>query len=303
MRRAVCSQHAPTTVAGAVRRRALVLALLLAALSGCGGGSAASLSPPRMIDGSYASKALRGTSHYRVYLPAGYGSGGKRYPVIYLLHGLPATADAYKSIGFITRPVAHSGMRAIVVGVQGARKGDTDPEWANRGRGRNWETATAHELVRVIDSRYRTIPERRARALIGISAGGYGATLIAIHSPSVYSVIQSWSGYFHATNPAGTARLDLGSKDANDWADADALVPRLKRIFARYPNTHYGHFVGTNDPTFLDDNRAFDSTLTAAGIRHAYAEYEGGHTDRFWRTHEDDWVSAALRELARPTQS
>src|SRR5437870_1231065 len=119
--------------ASAVRRRALALALLLAALAGCGGSSAASLSPPRVVDASYRSQALRGTIHYRVYLPTGYGSGGTRYPVIYLLHGLPATADAYRSIGFITRPVAHSGMRAIVVGVQGARAGDNDPEWANRG--------------------------------------------------------------------------------------------------------------------------------------------------------------------------
>jgi len=298
MRPARFSQHPGATVRGRVR--ALAVAFLLAVLAGCGGSSAASLSPPRTIDGSYQSAALRGTIHYRVFLPAGYGSGSRRYPVVYLLHGLPAPADAYRSIGFITRPVEHSGMRAIVVGAQGARKGETDPEWANRGPGRDWETATARELVHVIDSRYGTIPARRARALIGISAGGYGATLIAIHNPSVYSVVQSWSGYFHATNPAGTARLDLGSKDANDWADAATLVPRLKRIFARYPNTHYGHFVGTNDPTFLDDSRAFDRALSAAGIRHAYAEYEGGHTDEFWRTHEDDWVTAALRELARP---
>jgi len=291
-------QHARVTVRGRVR--ALAVAFLLAVLAGCGGSSAASLSPPRTIDGSYRSHALRGTVHYRVFLPAGYASGSRHYPVVYLLHGLPAAPDAYRSIGFVTRPVEHSGMRAVVVGPQGARKGDTDPEWADRGPGRDWETATARELVHVIDSRYRTIPARRARALIGISAGGYGATLIAIHNPSVYSVVQSWSGYFHATNPAGTARLDLGSKDANDWADASTLVPRLKRIFTRYPNTHYGHFVGTNDPTFLDDNRAFDRKLSAAGIRHAYAEYDGGHTDGFWRMHEDDWVMAALRQLARP---
>jgi enterochelin esterase-like enzyme len=275
-------------------RACIVAAVLLAAVTGCGGSAAARLSPARTIDGSYRSRALRGTIHYRVYLPAGYATSGKRYPVIYLLHGLPGTADSYRSIGFVTRPVERSGMAAIVVGAQGARRGDTDPEWANWGPGRNWETATAHELVRVVDS----------RGLIGISAGGYGATLTAIHNPSVYSVIQSWSGYFHPTNPAGTARLDMGSKDANDWADASTFVPKLTRIFARYryPRTHYAHYVGTNDPTFLDDNRVFDRELTAAGIRHAYAEYAGGHTERFWRRHEDEWVTAALRELAKPTQ-
>jgi enterochelin esterase-like enzyme len=156
--------------------------------------------------------------------------------------------------------------------------------------------------VSVIDSRYRTIASRGARGLIGVSAGGYGATLIAIHNPSVYSVIESWSGYFHATNPQGTAPMDMGSKAANDWANAHTLVPELKTIFAKYPYpaTHYGFYVGTNDEHFVDENRAFDQELTAAKVKHYYAEYEGGHTDAFWTEHEKDWVTAALQKLERP---
>ena len=186
------------------------------------------------------------------------------------------------------------------IGVQGARKGDTDPEWHDWGPGRNWETATARELVSVIDRRYRTIASRKARALIGISAGGYGAALIAIHHPSVYSVIESWSGYFHPTNPAGTAPMDMGSKEANDWANAHALVSKLSRIFARYPLTNYRFYVGTDDKRFLGDNRKFDKELTAARVRHYYAEYAGGHSQSFWKEHEEDWVTAALRKLERP---
>ncbi len=117
----------------ALPRRLPALLLLLLAGACCSGSSArarpAPLSPGAVQDGSYSSKALRGTIHYSVYLPAGYANSGLRYPVIYLLHGLPGSPDSYKSIGFITRPVEASGMPAIVVGVQGARKGDTDPEW------------------------------------------------------------------------------------------------------------------------------------------------------------------------------
>jgi enterochelin esterase-like enzyme len=278
------------------------------ALGGCGGAgngtpSAATPSPPRTIYGSYSSTALAGTIHYAVYLPAGYDESGKRYPVIYLLHGLPGTAESYKSIGFVTRPVEASGMAAIVVGAQGAREGDPDPEWHDWGAGRNWETATAKELVSVIDSRYRTIAARNARALIGISAGGYGATLIAIHHPSTYSVIESWSGYFHATNPEGTAPMDMGSEQANAWANAYSFVPQLKKLFAEYPypETRYGFYVGTDDQHFLDDNRKFDQALTAEGVKHVYREYEGGHTEAFWKEHETEWVTAALDALARPT--
>ena len=286
----------------ALLRRVPALLLLILAGACCGGSSARALltplSPGAVQDGVYASKALRGMIHYSVYLPAGYADSGLSYPVVYLLHGLPGTADSYKSIGFITRPVEESGMPAIVVGVQGARKGDTDPEWHDWGPGRNWETATAKELVSVIDSRYRTLPTRKARALIGISAGGYGATLIGIHHTSVYSVIESWSGYFHATDPTGTRPMDMGSQEANDAANAHTLVPKMKAAFARYKPTLYGFYVGTNDKLFLAENRTFDRELTAAHIQHDYAEYQGGHTATFWMEHEEEWVTDALERLA-----
>jgi S-formylglutathione hydrolase FrmB len=117
---------------------------------------------------------------------------------------LPAAPQAYRSIETIARAVESSGFKAIVVGVQGARQGDEDPGWHDRGSGRRWETATAAELVSVIDHRYRTLASRRARILIGVSAGGYGATLIAAHHPATFSVVESWSGYFHPTDPTGT---------------------------------------------------------------------------------------------------
>ena len=87
----------------------------------------------------------------------------------------------------MARAVEASGGHAIVVGAQGARAGDADPEWLDHGPGRNWETATAVELVKTIDSRYRTIPTRTGRVLLGISAGGYGAALIGSHHPETYS--------------------------------------------------------------------------------------------------------------------
>jgi S-formylglutathione hydrolase FrmB len=288
-----------------VWRLSLLVVLALVAF-GCGGGRSQahsrSTSPSQELDGSYHSTALDGTIHYSVYLPPGYAESRKRYPVIYFLHGLPANETAYQDIGFITRPVEQSGMPAIVVGAQGARTGDTDPEWHDWGPGRNWETATAKELPAVIDSRYRTIASRSARGIIGISGGGYGATLIAIHNPSVYSVIESWSGYFHATDPTGTAPMDMGSADENDWASAHELVPQLKTIFAGYPypKTSFGFYVGTDDTTFLDENRQFDQELTAAGIKHLYAEYRGGHTEDFWRRHERKWVTGALERLDKP---
>ena len=65
---------------------------------------------------SFTSAALKGTTHYSVYLPPAYASSGKRYPVVYFLHGLPGTANDYRSIDQLAAAVEASGHPAIVIG-------------------------------------------------------------------------------------------------------------------------------------------------------------------------------------------
>jgi S-formylglutathione hydrolase FrmB len=252
--------------------------------------------------GSFRSKALGGVDHYSVYLPAGYATGTTRYPVVYYLHGLPASATAYKGIQPIAQALEETTKPAIVVGVQGARSVDTDPEWLDWGPGRNWETATAKELVRVIDSRYRTIANRSGRMLVGISGGGYGATLIALHNPSVYSVVESWSGYFHPTDPDGTRALDLGSQQANAWASAHTLIPRLKQFLGNpVGHGYFAFYVGTNDSRFRAENERFYHEIVAAGIHGVvFRLYNGAHDWSLWSEHAESWLAAGLGSAADP---
>jgi S-formylglutathione hydrolase FrmB len=267
-------------------------------------GSASATVPLRgsVSYASFASTALQGTMHYAVYLPPGYATSKRRYPVIYFLHGLPATSTTYRSIQQVAAAVEASGHAAIVIGVQGARAGDTDPEWRNWGAGRNWETATAKELVAVVDARFRTIAARSGRLLIGISAGGYGATLIALHNPGVYSVVESWSGYFHATTPDGTAALELGSSEADDWANAHKLIPVATRFLTGYSTrTYFAFYVGTNDALFREENLEFAAELRRAGLSAVvFHLYPGGHDWSLWGAHSVAWIGKALSVASHP---
>ena len=56
----------------------------------------------------------------------------------------------------------------------------TDPEYLDWGPGRQWETAVAEEVPAYVDAHFRTIRSRSARAIVGLSAGGYGAVLVAL---------------------------------------------------------------------------------------------------------------------------
>jgi enterochelin esterase-like enzyme len=283
------------------------LAVLAAVLAGCGARATqpARRSPqdakPTIEDGSFHSRAVDGTLHYSIGLPPGYATSGRRYPVIYFLHGLPADATAYEDITGYADSLARTGRAAIVVGAQGARADDPDPEWHDWGAGRDWETATAGELVSWIDGHYRTLARRSARAIIGMSAGGYGATLIGIHHPGTYQVIESWSGYFKLTTPAGRPK-DLGSAAANASASAHASVPQLEARFGPYGKTYFAFYTGTKDPFpgFVEDNEKLSDELTKARIPHVFALYDGAHDRQFWSQHQDEWLAAAVRRLDPP---
>lgn len=256
---------------------------------------------PTIRYGSFHSNAVRGTLHYSVALPPGYGGSRKRYPVVYMLHGLPASDQAYRNIGGYAESLAATRYQAIVVGAQGARAGDTDPEWHDWRPGRNWETATQRELVGFIDAHYRTIAARSARAIIGMSAGGYGATLIALHHPETYKVIESWSGYFRITTPEGRT-LDLGSDAANADASAHATVSQIGDLFRPYGPTFFGFYIGNQDPYpgFVGDNVRLSNELRAARIPHTFRIYRGSHNSTFWAQHQDEWLAGAVSHLDKP---
>lgn len=283
-----------------MRRRFAVLAAVLFALA-APLAHAAPAGAARLLQRSFHSNALNGTEHYAVYLPAGYSSGARRYPVIYALHGLPSDENGFRKMKIADwgEIAEAAGQPAIVVAPQGARAGDSDPEWHDWGPGRNWETAVAVELVHQVDRSFRTIPDRRHRALIGISAGGYGAALIGLRHLGTFSVIQAWSGYFHPTNPAGTGPMDVGSPVADLLANAHAYVPLLPRWFLDWQPTHLSFYIGDQDDRFVGENRQLDAELRAAHVRHHFAVYSGGHSGALWSAHAPLWIRRALHELAR----
>jgi enterochelin esterase-like enzyme len=149
-----------------------------------------------------------------------------------------------------------------------------------------------------VDAHFRTIRGRRGRALVGLSAGGYGAVLLALHRLDAFSVIESWSGYFHPTDPSGLHALDLGSHAANRRASAHSFVRSLRRAFSRRP-TFFGFYVGQQDDRFRDENIQLHRELAAARVPHVFEVYRGGHDQALWNRHAPAWLRLALDHLSR----
>ena len=273
---------------------AVSLAALLATTRAAGSGAGTGVTS----EGAFRSRALGTTLHFSVVLPPSYDDG-RRYPVIYFLHGLPAGKSAFRDTSLVRGALSQLDRPAIAIVPQGARDGDSDPEYLDRGPARNWETALSRELPAYVDSHFRTIPNRDGRAVVGVSAGGYGAMLIGIHHLDTFSVIQSWSGYHQPTDPAGLRTLDLGSPRANAHASAHSYVRTLRDSLRAKP-TMLAFYVGKADARFRADNVRLHTELSAAGVPHLFRLYPGGHERSLWAGHAVEWLGLALERLSAP---
>jgi enterochelin esterase-like enzyme len=247
---------------------------------------------------SLASPALGGRSQdVYTYLPPGYATSHRRYPVIYLLHGFPGRPLAFIQtlrMGVVVDELAsrHTARAAILVMASGSTGTFTDKEWANGvGGGQGWSTFVSRDLVRAVDARYRTIPTGRGRVIAGLSEGGYGAINIALHNPGEFGVVESWSGYERPDPIRAIFGRHLQALPAND---PTLLLPHVAQQLRRR-NTYFWLYSGKDD-RYRKQNRAFALQLSRLRIQHHYFEAFGGHNWGLWRK---EVVPAYLAAIAR----
>ena len=163
-----------------------------------------------------------------VYLPPGFDSG-TRYPVVYLLHGLPGSPSEYVNgtqLGeFADAQIAAGAIRPFVAIIPAA---GTTPHYNGEWAG-PWESEIVNAVVPWVDRNLPTIPTPGGRIIAGLSAGGFGAIDIGLRHPDVFGTAESWSGYFHPL-PDGPFRHAGGQiLEANDpVALARIEAPQLR---------------------------------------------------------------------------
>jgi enterochelin esterase-like enzyme len=249
---------------------------------------------------SLSSPALGGRSKtVYVYLPPGYKSHpARRYPVAYLLHGIPGRPTAFL---FTVRAgvvedilvATHKARPMILVMPYGSTGTFTDKEWANGIRpGEGWETFVARDLVRAIDARYRTIPRGSARALIGLSEGGYGALNIGLHHPGEFGVLESWSGYQRA-DPISS--IFGGHPQLLAHNSPLLTLHHVARTLRRH-HTFIWFYSATRDH-FHQQNAVFAHELARARIAYHYFAVKGGHNWALWRGQASNALLAAARRI------
>jgi len=161
-----------------------------------------------------------GTKHdseIDIYTPAGYDPAGDRlYPVLYEAPtGLALWGKGTGVVSTLDTMIAAGDMPAtIVVFIDslGAPFGDT--QCADMFDGRQWfETYIAKTVVSYVDDNYKTIKDRRARGIMGMSAGGFCSAMLILLHPEVFSISVSFSGYFTAGGGGPSSEIPFGGAE------------------------------------------------------------------------------------------
>ncbi len=157
-----------------------------------------------------------------IYLPPGYeNSANKRYPILYLLHGITDTDETWTKAwqqdndGYATlqdvmdRGISEGKFGEMIVVIPDQKTNWFGSFYVNSSVTGSWDDWTSKELIKHIDGKYRTITKAENRAIAGHSMGGYGAITLAMKHPEIFSVaygmnpaIIDWGGDLTIDTPA-----------------------------------------------------------------------------------------------------
>lgn len=218
--------------------------------------------------GSVRSELLPLPLEFRLYLPPCYAElPARRFPVLYLIHGQNYNDDQWDRLG-----VDETADRLIA-------SGELPPLIIVMPRDRSWEQPTEDrfgealmkDLLPWVDENYRTLPERRYRAIGGLSRGAGWALHLGF-------------SYWESFGAIGMHSLPVFWTDLpyiRGWIDA---IPReqLPRIYMD---------LGDKDrPQISKSAHWFEELLTAKGIPHEWHLYPGYHEEAYWEAHVEEYL-------------
>ena len=226
----------------------------------------------------YPSKTFNNHRRLTVYTPAGYETSSKRYPVLYLLHGMGGDENAWSELGRATQIldnlIAQGKAEPMLIVMPNGNAAQANapgegaegmyPPTTNLPRVEGNYALSFPEIVDFIDATYRTIPDKGHRAIAGLSMGGGHSAQISREYPDLFDYVGLFS-----------AAVRMNPNDSREIGD------KLAVQFEKQPKLYW---IGIGSDDFLyDANKNYREYLDSKGYPYTYVETDGGHIWRNWR--------------------
>ena len=239
------------------------------------------------------SKILNQERKYAVYLPDDYDSSERSYPVLYLLHGLGDDQTGWIKLGDVQRITdesIHSGISSPMIIVM-PDAGSGIVGYINQPN-RNWfyEDFFFEELMPHVESKFRIKKGKNYRAISGLSMGGGGTLVYALHRADLFSSAAPLS-------PAiGPTDLD----DFHKWISRynfyfNDKIETQKLLNANHPlilidqlaveelNSVAWYLDCGDDDYLYKDSSLLHLAMKKKGVKHEYRVRDGAHTWYYWK--------------------
>jgi len=238
------------------------------------------------------SKILNMDRKFAIYLPPGYETSERAYPVLYLLHGAGDDQTGWVQFGEVQniadKAIAEGTATAMIIVMPDANTGKRG--YSNDATGKwRYEDFFFQELMPYVEKTYRVKAEKRYRAVSGLSMGGGGTFTYALHHPELFSSACPLSA---ATGPASIEDAkNRWLKDNPNLPDSaitkyfnDQNVVSLVNNMPDSLKKSVRWYIDCGDDDFLyEGNCLVHIAMRKREIPHEFRVRDGAHNWTYWR--------------------
>src|SRR5688500_1991237 len=241
---------------------------------------------------SLKSKILNMDRKFAIYLPPDYETSQRHYPVLYLLYGGGDDQTGWVQFGEVQnitdKAIREGTATAMIIVMPDANTGrrgyfnDVKGDW-------RYEDFFFQELRPHIEKTYRTKNEKRYRAVSGLSMGGGGTFMYALHRPDLFAAACPLSA---STGPITLADAKTALLRNNPGLSDTAIAGYYNRHSAlalvnSIPDStkkSVRWYIDCGDDDFLyEGNSLVHIAMKKREIPHEFRVQDGGHTWTYWR--------------------
>lgn len=238
------------------------------------------------------SEILKMERKFAVYLPPDYETSERSYPVLYLLHGSGDDQTGWVQFGEIRhiadKAILEGSATAMIVVMPDANTGQRG--YTNAPGNWNYEDFFFEEFMPYVEKEFRIKPEKRYRAIAGLSMGGGGTFYYAMHRPDLFSSACPLSA---STGPSSREDVknqmqrrgmsNITEADMDKWYSQYSVLELIKNMPDDQKKA-VRWFIDCGDDDFLyEGNSLVHIAMRKSEIPHEFRVRDGGHNWTYWR--------------------